>query len=113
MYREGQGGTWITEAMQQAYVKLNQKGLAVSVEVWEGENLVGGLYGIDLKDKKIFCGESMFSKVSDASKVGFYHLSQHLLEQNYKLIDCQMYTQHLESLGAEEIEREDFLRFLE
>ena len=111
--RDGQAGTWITKEMQDSYLKLQQLGHALSVEVWEGTNLVGGLYGIDLPDKKIFCGESMFSKASDASKVGFYHLIEKLKEKRYKLIDCQMYTPHLESLGAKEIPRNEFIKLLD
>lgn len=111
--RNGQAGTWITEEMQKAYSELHLLGHAISVEVWEGEDLVGGLYGIDLPEKKVFCGESMFSKVSDASKVGFYFLIEKLRIDNYKLIDCQMYTPHLESLGADEILRIDFLKYLD
>lgn len=110
--REGQGGTWITQEMQEAYIQLHELGNAVSVEVWEDKNLVGGLYGIDLPKQNIFCGESMFSTQTDASKVGFYYLVQMLQQKNYKLIDCQMYTPHLESLGAEEITREEFLKHL-
>lgn len=110
--RNGQAGTWITKEMVEAYLVLHQQGHAMSVEVWEGEQLVGGLYGIDLPNKSIFCGESMFSKVSDASKVGFYFLVEKLKKQNYNLIDCQMYTPHLESLGATEIPRNDFLKYL-
>lgn len=110
--REGQGGTWITQEMQEAYIQLHKLGNAVSVEVWEDKNLVGGLYGIDLPKQKIFCGESMFSTQTDASKVGFYYLVQFLLKKKYKLIDCQMYTPHLESLGAEEITRDAFLKHL-
>ena len=75
--------------------------------------LVGGLYGIDLKEKKIFCGESMFSEVSNASKAAFIHLVQQLQQQNYLLIDCQMHTTHLESLGAKEISRSKFLTYLQ
>jgi len=107
--REGQQGTWITSEMEEAYQKLHQLGFAVSVEVWFKEELVGGLYGIDLPQRKIFCGESMFSKMSDASKVGIYFLVEMLKTNNYCLIDCQMYTSHLESLGAEEVTREVFL----
>jgi len=81
-------------------------------EVWEDEKLVGGLYGIDLPKKKVFCGESMFSLVSDASKVAFFHLSEYVKAKNYKFIDCQIYNAHLESLGAEEIGRGEFLRRL-
>jgi leucyl/phenylalanyl-tRNA--protein transferase len=98
--------------MQGAYIDLHQKGYANSVEVWLENELVGGLYGIDLGNKKIFCGESMFSKESEASKVGFYALVSELKKKGYLLIDCQMYTAHLESLGAEEISRADFLQFL-
>ncbi|HLW30695.1 MAG TPA: leucyl/phenylalanyl-tRNA--protein transferase [Aequorivita sp.] len=110
--RRGETGTWITYEMQTAYNNLHTFGYAVSVEVWQDDNLVGGLYGIDLQDKKIFCGESMFSLVTDASKVAFYYLVEHLKTKNYRLIDCQIYNPHLESLGAEEIERELFLRML-
>lgn len=106
--REGQSGTWITDAMVQAYIKLHQLGYAKSVEVWQEEELVGGLYGLDL-DNGVFCGESMFAKVSNASKVAFITFIQNT---NYKLIDCQVYTNHLESLGAEDISREDFLKYL-
>lgn len=110
IYREGQGGTWITDEMEQAYTKLNELGHAKSVEVWLGNELVGGLYGIDLGD--VFCGESMFSAVSNASKVAFIHLVQKLKRENYKLIDCQVYNDHLASLGAREIPRNEFLRYL-
>ena len=110
--RDGQQGTWITNQMSEAYIQLFEKGYASSVEVWLENQLVGGLYGIDLKDKKIFCGESMFSKVSDASKVGFHFLVEKLKLENYKLIDCQMYTSHLERLGAKEIPRDEFLKIL-
>ncbi len=110
--RDGQGGTWITQEMQEAYIQLHEKGHAMSVEVWLEDELVGGLYGIDLPKQKVFCGESMFSKISDTSKVGFYYLVEKLKEKNYKLIDCQMYTQHLESLGATEITRKEFLKYL-
>ncbi len=110
--RDGQQGTWITNQMSEAYIQLFEKGYASSVEVWLENQLVGGLYGIDLKDKNIFCGESMFSKVSDASKVGFHFLVEKLKLENYKLIDCQMYTSHLERLGAREIPRDEFLKIL-
>ncbi len=105
-----QGGTWITNEMQQAYINLHKKGFAKSVEVWQGNELVGGLYGIDLGT--VFCGESMFSKVSNASKLAFIYLAQKLEKENYKLIDCQVYNNHLASLGAEEITREEFLKLL-
>lgn len=110
--RKGEAGTWITREMQSAYNKLHSLGHAFSVEAWQDHNLVGGLYGIDLPDRKIFCGESMFSLVTDASKVAFYYLVEHLKTKNYRLIDCQIYNPHLESLGAEEIERELFLEML-
>lgn len=110
--RDGQYDTWITNSMVEAYLKLHELGDAISVEVWRGDNLVGGLYGIDLKEKGVFCGESMFSLESNASKVGFIALSRKLDKQNYRLIDCQMYTDHLASLGAAEIPREEFLTFL-
>ncbi|SOC79039.1 leucyl/phenylalanyl-tRNA--protein transferase [Salinimicrobium sediminis] len=110
--RDGQNGTWITNEMKQAYLQLHEMGVARSVEVWQGEELVGGLYGIYLKEKKIFCGESMFAKVSNASKYGFIHLVQKLQEEDLRIIDCQIYTPHLESLGAEEISRTEFLKFL-
>jgi len=105
-----QGETWITNEMEQAYINLHKKGIAKSVEVWLGDELVGGLYGIDLGT--IFCGESMFSKISNASKLAFIYLVQKLEKENYKLIDCQVYNNHLASLGAEEIPREEFLKYL-
>ncbi len=106
--REGQSGTWITDDMVEAYIKLHKMGRATSVEVWQDDILVGGLYGIDFGT--VFCGESMFSKVSNASKVGFITFLQNT---NYKLIDCQVYTEHLESLGAREIPRRNFMEYLE
>ena len=110
--RKDQDGTWITEEMQKAYIRLHHRGWAHSVEVWQEEQLVGGLYGIYLKDKKIFCGESMFSRVSNASKFGFIKWVEKLKEEGVRLIDCQVHTAHLESLGAEEIPRAEFLKFL-
>lgn len=108
--RKEQPGTWITDEMVEAYCKLNELGFAKSVEVWEKNELVGGLYGIDLGH--VFCGESMFSKVSNASKVAFIHLAKQLEFANYKLLDCQVYNEHLASLGCIEIEREDFMMIL-
>jgi len=108
--RDGQGGTWITDEMQDAYLKLHEKGIAKSVEVWLENELVGGLYGIDLGT--VFCGESMFSKISNTSKLAFIYLVQKLKKENYKLIDCQVYNPLLESLGAHEISREEFLKYL-
>jgi leucyl/phenylalanyl-tRNA---protein transferase len=106
--RDGQDDTWITKSMIEAYVKLHELGYAKSVEVWQDYQLVGGLYGIDLRNG-VFCGESMFATVSNASKVGFITF---IHNTNYKLIDCQVYTNHLESLGAEEISRDVFLSYL-
>ena len=111
--RNGQDGTWITEEMQRAYIRLHQRGWAHSVEVWEEKQLVGGLYGIYLSDKKVFCGESMFSRRSNASKFGFIKWVEKLQEEGVRLIDCQVQTAHMESLGAEEISRADFLKYLE
>lgn len=109
--RKDQEGTWITPRMKDAYMVLHEKGFARSYEVWQDKKLVGGLYGIDLGH--VFCGESMFSLVSNASKFAFIHLAQDLQQRNYELIDCQVYTQHLESLGAEEISRELFIKTLQ
>ena len=104
--RNGQNDTWITNNMIKAYLKLHELGYAKSVEVWREGVLVAGLYGVDLGNG-VFCGESMFTKESNASKVGFIKFIQNT---NYKLIDCQVYTSHLESLGAEAISRDDFLK---
>ncbi len=106
--RNGEHGTWITKAMIDAYINLHHLGFATSVEVWLHNQLVGGLYGVDLGNG-VFCGESMFSTMSNASKVGFIKFIQNT---NYKLIDCQVYTEHLESLGAEQIERGEFMKNL-
>ena len=108
--RFGQNGTWITDGLKKAYNLLHKEGHAFSVEVWKDFELVGGLYGIDLGD--IFCGESMFSKENNASKIGFIHLIKELSKNGYKLIDCQVPSAHLKSLGAEEISREQFLNYL-
>lgn len=108
--RKDQPGTWITDDMIEAYCKLNDEGIAKSVEVWENDELVGGLYGVDLGH--IFCGESMFSKVSNASKVAFIHLAKHLEQNNYRILDCQVYNDHLASLGCVEIDRDDFMLVL-
>ena len=108
--REGQNGTWISDEMIEAYCNLHKLGIAKSVEVWQNEELVGGLYGIDLGN--VFCGESMFSKVSNASKVAFITLANQLKNDNYKVLDCQVYNEHLEILGCNEIDREDFMKIL-
>lgn len=104
--RKGQDGTWITLEMQGAYQKLFDLGYAHSVEVWQEEELVGGLYGIALGN--CFFGESMFAKRSNASKVGFIHLVRGLERMGFNLVDCQTRTEHLVSLGACEISRTDF-----
>lgn len=106
--RAGQSSTWITQHMIDAYSKLHKLGYATSVEVWDNDTLIGGLYGVDLGNK-VFCGESMFAKVNNASKIGLITLVQNT---NYKLIDCQVYTKHMESLGAEDIPRDAFLEYL-
>ncbi|MAX70902.1 MAG: leucyl/phenylalanyl-tRNA--protein transferase [Flavobacteriaceae bacterium] len=106
--RVGQDDTWITQDMIDAYLRLHQLGYAKSIEVWQNDQLVGGLYGIDLGNN-VFCGESMFTKVSNASKVGFITFVQN---SNYRLIDCQLHTNHLESLGARNISRTEFVEYL-
>lgn len=108
--RNGQRGTWISDEMIEAYCKLHEIGFAKSIEVWQNEELVGGLYGIDLGH--VFCGESMFSTVSNASKMAFIALVNHLKVSDYKLLDCQVYNEHLASLGCVEISREDFMLIL-
>lgn len=109
-YRKDQDGTWITNEMIDAYCKLNEMGIAKSIEVWQNNELVGGFYGIDMGD--VFCGESMFAKVSNASKAGFIQFVAKY-HKKYKLIDCQVYTEHLASLGAVEIPSDVFLEYLE
>lgn len=106
--RKEQDGTWITGEMQQAYIDLHKAGFAYSVEAWQNKKLVGGLYGLLING--VFCGESMFSEVSNASKAALIWLVQNL---ELRLVDCQVYTQHLESLGAELIDRKDFLEILQ
>jgi len=113
MKREGQAGTWITSEMLEAYQRLHEIGHAHSVEVWEDGQLAGGLYGIDLPNQKVFCGESMFSQVSNASKVALYYLVEDLRSKDYQIVDCQVYNPHLESLGAEEITQDQFLKYLD
>ena len=105
--REGQDGTWITAEMKAAYIKLQKQVYAHSVEVWQGDRLVGGLYGV--KVGRVFCGESMFSKVSNASKTALIWLCNTGL---YGLIDCQVYTEHLASMGAEMISRQQYIGIL-
>ena len=108
--RTGQEGTWITEDIIASYTKLHEMGIAKSVEVWQNDELVGGLYGVDLGH--VFCGESMFSKVSNSSKIAFVWLVNYLKENNYLLLDCQVHNDHLEKLGAFEISRDTFMRVL-
>lgn len=108
--RKGQLGTWITDEMLEAYCYLHKLGYAHSVEVWQKDKLVGGLYGVSLGS--IFFGESMFSKVSNASKTGFITLVWELQKRKFSLIDSQVHTPHLESMGAEEISRKKYMKLL-
>ncbi|MGB0127505.1 MAG: leucyl/phenylalanyl-tRNA--protein transferase [Rhodocyclaceae bacterium] len=105
--REGQDGTWITAEMQQAYHRLHELGYAHSVESWQDGELVGGLYGVAIG--RVFYGESMFSRRTDASKVALAHLARYLESHRFCVIDCQMNTAHLASLGAREIPRREFV----
>lgn len=105
--RKDQQGTWINTDMKAAYNRLYSEGYAHSVEVWMGDELVGGFYGVQINS--VFCGESMFSKVSNASKAALIWLCQSGL---YQLIDCQLYTEHLESMGARMINREEYMEWL-
>ncbi|MBM3392352.1 MAG: leucyl/phenylalanyl-tRNA--protein transferase [Betaproteobacteria bacterium] len=108
--RPEQDGTWITPEMQQAYLRLHELGYAHSVETWIGGELAGGLYGMALG--RAFYGESMFSRVTDASKIALAHLARYLERRGFAVIDCQMKTAHLASLGAREIRRSELLRGL-
>ena len=108
--RNGQSGTWITNEVERAYIKLHELGYAQCVEAWQDGQLVGGLYGI--KMGKVFFGESMFSHKSNASKFAFISYVELLKKEGIELIDCQVYTEHLESLGARMIYRNDFLQLL-
>lgn len=108
--RKGQEGTWISDDIIKSFTSLHEMGIAKSIEVWQNEELVGGLYGVDLGH--VFCGESMFSKVPNASKIAFVWLVNYLKENNYKLLDCQVHNDHLEKLGAFEISRETFMKVL-
>ena len=109
--RKDQDGTWITASMKYAYMELHKMGHASSYEVWKGDSLVGGLYGVDLGH--VFCGESMFSLISNASKFALISLAEELAAKGYRMIDCQLKTDHLLSMGAEEISREQYLEILE
>lgn len=106
--REGQSGTWITAEMKKAYVQLHCEGYAHSVEVWEGEQLAGGLYGVAMGS--VFCGESMFSLVSNASKIALISLCN---TGDYTLVDCQVHTEHLESMGARMVSRKEYMDILQ
>jgi len=108
--RKGQESTWITNDVRLAYTRLHELGFAHSAEAWLNGELVGGLYGIRMG--KVFFGESMFSKISNSSKFAFIKYVQQLQEEGVELIDCQVYTSHLESLGARMIPRETFIRLL-
>ena len=104
--RDGQGGTWIVPAVKRAYLALHHEGVAHSFETWVGDELMGGLYGVALG--RVFFGESMFARCTDASKIAFAHLVATLDLWQFGLIDCQMRTRHLESLGGREIPRDEF-----
>lgn len=108
--RKEQQGTWISAEIIKSYTQLHQLGKVISFEVWQNNELVGGLYGVDLGH--VFCGESMFSKVPNASKVAFIKLIEYLKIHNYKLLDCQVHNDHLEKLGAFEISRDLFMKIL-
>ncbi|WP_026897625.1 leucyl/phenylalanyl-tRNA--protein transferase [Daejeonella oryzae] len=106
--RKDEPGTWITPDMIEAYIQLHEMGFAHSIEIWEGNKLAGGLYGVALNG--VFCGESMFSQVSNASKMAMIALCEN---KKYRMIDCQMHTSHLESMGAEFISQKDYLTILQ
>lgn len=109
--RKGESGTWITNEMKNAYIRLHEAGFAHSAEAWLDDELVGGLYGVALG--KAYFGESMFHHVTNASKVAFYHLVEKLKLWDFKIIDAQVYTNHLESLGGEMIPRSQYIQILE
>ena len=108
--RDAHGGTWITREMRDAYLQLHRRGLAHSVETWIDGELAGGLYGVALG--RMFYGESMFTRVRDASKIALAHLARQLERWHFGLIDCQMHTSHLQSMGGRELARADFMRAL-
>lgn len=108
--RKYQTGTWIHDAMEEAYIRLHEAGYAISAECWSNGELIGGLYGVQLD--RVFCGESMFSLEKNASKFAFIHFVTYLKELGIQLIDCQVHTDHLESLGARMISRDTFLTYL-
>ncbi|MDQ0592193.1 leucyl/phenylalanyl-tRNA--protein transferase [Chryseobacterium ginsenosidimutans] len=107
--RNGQTGTWLSDELMNSFIKLHEHGFAKSIEVWQDEELVGGFYGLQIGN--VFCGESMFAKVSNASKAGFINfIESH--KDSLELIDCQSHTEHLESLGAKMISKKEFLKIL-
>lgn len=108
--RSGQEGTWITNEVEKAFCKMHELGYAHSAEVWKNDELIGGLYGIKLG--KVFFGESMFSKVSSASRFAFIKYVEQLKQEGIELIDCQVYTNYLESFGARMIDGKDFQKML-
>lgn len=108
--RKGINDTWITNDIKEAYFNLFKLGYAHSVECWQNNKLVGGLYGVAMG--KIFFGESMFSRISDASKIALVKLSEQLIKKGFKLIDCQIHSRHLQTLGAKPIQRDFFVQFL-
>lgn len=107
--RKGQTGTWLSDELMESFIRLHEYGLARSIEVWQGNELVGGFYGLQIGN--VFCGESMFAKVSNASKAGFIHFVE-TYKDTINLIDCQSHTDHLESLGARMIPKKEFLKIL-
>ncbi|GAA5091930.1 leucyl/phenylalanyl-tRNA--protein transferase [Chryseobacterium ginsengisoli] len=107
--RKGQAGTWLSDELMETFIQLHKYGLAKSIEVWQDGKLVGGFYGLQIG--KVFCGESMFAKVSNASKAGFIHFIE-THKDELELIDCQSHTDHLESLGAKMIPKKEFLKIL-
>lgn len=107
--RKGQSGTWLSDELMESFIKLHEYGLAKSIEVWQEGELVGGFYGLQIGN--IFCGESMFAKVSNASKAGFIHFVESN-KDNLELVDCQSHTEHLESLGSRMIPKKEFLKTL-
>ncbi|MCU7617486.1 leucyl/phenylalanyl-tRNA--protein transferase [Chryseobacterium sp. PBS4-4] len=107
--RKGQDGTWLSDELMESFITLHEFGFAKSIEVWQNHELVGGFYGLQIG--KVFCGESMFAKVSNASKAGFIHFVE-AHKNELKLIDCQSHTEHLESLGARMISKKEFLKTL-
>jgi leucyl/phenylalanyl-tRNA---protein transferase len=110
IHRPGQAGTWITHEMEKAYIRMHELGYATSAEVWKDNELIGGVYGLRLG--KVFFGESMFSKISNASRYAFIRYVQQLKEEGIEMIDCQVYTGYLESMGARMIPREEFVQML-